>query len=55
MQNRTTDIQEMIKELNRFQLPSSRTESFDTWREEAAATVSRSPDSADESSGGPSH
>ena len=41
MQNPTTDIQEMIKELNRFQLPSSLMESFDTWREEAARGISR--------------
>jgi hypothetical protein len=41
MQNPTTDIQEMIKELNRFQLPSSLMESFDTWREDAARAVSR--------------
>lgn len=41
MQNPTTDIQEMIKELNRFQLPSSLMESFDTWREEAAGAASR--------------
>ncbi len=41
MQNPTTDIQEMIKELNRFQLPSSLMESFDTWREEVAGTASR--------------
>ena len=41
MQNPTTDIQEMIKELNRFQLPSSLMESFDTWREDAAGTVCR--------------
>jgi hypothetical protein len=39
MQNPTTDIQEMIKELNRFQLPGSLMESFDTWREDAAGTV----------------
>lgn len=41
MQNPTTDIQEMIKELNRFQLPSSLMESFDTWREDAAGAASR--------------
>lgn len=41
MQNLTTDIEEMIKELNRFQLPSSLMESFDTWREEAVGAVSR--------------
>ena len=41
MQNPTTDIQEMIKELNRFQLPSSLMESLDTWREDAARAVSR--------------
>jgi hypothetical protein len=41
MQNPTTDIQEMIKELNRFQLPSSLMESFDTYREEAAGAASR--------------
>ena len=41
MQNLTTDIQEMIKELNRFQLPSSLMESFDTWREEAVGAASR--------------
>jgi hypothetical protein len=41
MQNPTTDIQEMIKELNRFQLPSSLMESFDSWREDAAGAVSR--------------
>ena len=41
MQNPTTDIQEMIKELNRFQLPSSLMESFDTYREDAAGTACR--------------
>lgn len=41
MQNPTTDIQEMIKELNRFQLPSSLMESFDTWREDAAKAASQ--------------
>jgi hypothetical protein len=41
MQNPATDIQEMIKELNRFQLPSSLMESFDAWREEAVQTVCR--------------
>jgi len=41
MQNPTTDIQKMIKELNRFQLPSSLMESFDTWREEVAGAASR--------------
>jgi len=41
MQNPTTDIQEMINELNRFQLPSSLMESFDIWREDAARAVSR--------------
>jgi len=41
MQNPTTDIQEMIKELNRFQLPSSLMESFDTWRDAAARAVSQ--------------
>jgi len=41
MHNPTTDIQEMIKELNRFQLPSSLMESFDTWREDAAWVASR--------------
>jgi hypothetical protein len=41
MQNPTTDIQEMIKELNRFQLPSSLMESFDTYREDAAGAASR--------------
>ncbi len=41
MQNPTTDIQEMIKELNRFQVPSSLMESFDTWREDAAGAASR--------------
>jgi len=41
MQNPTTDIQEMIKELNRFQLPSSLMESFDTWREDAAGKACR--------------
>ena len=41
MQNPTTDIQEMIKDLNRFQLPSSLMECFDTWREDAAGAVSR--------------
>ena len=41
MQNPTTDIHEMIKELNRFQLPSSLMESFDTWRENAAGTACR--------------
>jgi hypothetical protein len=41
MENPTTDIQGMIKELNRFQLPSSLMESFDTWREDAASVASR--------------
>ena len=41
MQNPTTDIEEMIKELNRFQLPSSLMESFDAWRDEAAQAVCR--------------
>jgi len=41
MQNSTTDIQEMIKELNRFQLPSSLMESFDTWREDVVGAVCR--------------
>ena len=41
MQNPTTDIQEMIKELNRFQLPSSLMESFDAWREDATGAASR--------------
>ena len=41
MQNSTTDIQEMIKELNRFQLPSSLMESFDTWREDVVWAVCR--------------
>ena len=41
MQNPTTDIHEMIKELNRFQLPSSLMESFDTWRANAAGAASR--------------
>ena len=41
MENPTTDIQEMIKELNRFQLPSSLMESFDTWREDAAGAACR--------------
>ena len=41
MQNPTTDIQEMIKELNRFQLPSSLMESFDTYREDAAGAARR--------------
>jgi hypothetical protein len=40
MQNPTTDIQEMLKELNRYQLPSSLMESFDTYREEAAIAAS---------------
>ncbi|MGB6131040.1 MAG: hypothetical protein WBG54_04620 [Acidobacteriaceae bacterium] len=31
----------MIKELNRYQLPSSLMESFDTWREDAARAVSQ--------------
>jgi hypothetical protein len=39
--NPTTDVQEMIQELNRFQLPSSLMESFDTWREDAAGAASR--------------
>jgi hypothetical protein len=41
MQDPTTDIQEMIKELNRFQLPSSLMESFDAWREDATGAASR--------------
>ena len=41
MQNPTTDIQEMIKELNRFQLPSSLMESFDSWREDATGAASQ--------------
>jgi hypothetical protein len=39
MQNPTTE--EMIKELNRFQLPSSLMECFDTYREEAAGAACR--------------
>ncbi|MFP5228276.1 MAG: hypothetical protein ACLGXA_11675 [Acidobacteriota bacterium] len=41
MQNPTTDIQEMIKELNRFQLPNSLMESFDAWREHVTGVASR--------------
>ena len=41
MQNPTTDIREMIKQLNRFQLPSSLMECFDAWREDAAGAASR--------------
>jgi hypothetical protein len=41
MQNPSTDIQEMIKEMNRFQLPSSLMESFDTWREDVAGAACR--------------
>jgi hypothetical protein len=41
MQNPTTDIQEMLKELDRFLLPSSLMESFDTWREDATSAASR--------------
>ena len=41
MQNPTQDIEEMIQELNRFQLPCSLMESFDAWREEAAQAVCR--------------
>jgi len=41
MQNPTTDIQEMIKELNRFQLPSSLMGCFDIWREDGARAASR--------------
>ncbi len=41
MQNPTTHIQEMIKELNRFQLPSSLMENFDVWREDAAGAAAR--------------
>ena len=41
MQNPTTDIEEMIKQLNRFQLPSSLMECFDAWRENAAGAASR--------------
>jgi len=41
MQNPTTDIQEMIKELNRFQLPSSLMGCFDIWRERRRRAASR--------------
>lgn len=41
MRNSTTDIQEMIKELNRFQLPNSLMESFDAWREHVTGVASR--------------
>ena len=41
MQNPTTDIEEMIKQLNRFQSPSSLMECFDAWRENAAGAASR--------------
>ncbi|MGA7524542.1 MAG: hypothetical protein WBW84_18975, partial [Acidobacteriaceae bacterium] len=41
MENPAADIQEMINELNRFQLPSSLMESFDTWREDVARAASR--------------
>jgi|SRR5579872_1367471 len=41
MPNPITDIEEMIKELNRFQLPGSLMESFDFYREELAAAASR--------------
>ena len=41
MQDPVTDIEEMIKELNRFQLPGSLMECFDSWREEAAGAVFR--------------
>ncbi|MGH9604672.1 MAG: hypothetical protein ACRD3N_03115 [Terracidiphilus sp.] len=41
MQSPTTDIDQMIRELNQFQLPSSLMESFDTWREDAAGAASR--------------
>ena len=41
MQNPATDIEEMIKELNRFQLPGSLMDCFDIYREEAVAAASR--------------
>lgn len=41
MQSPTTDIDQMIRELNQFQLPGSLMESFDAWREEAVGTASR--------------
>lgn len=41
MQNSTTDIQKMIKELNQFQMPSSLMESFDTWREGVVGAACR--------------
>jgi hypothetical protein len=41
MQNPATDLQEMIKQLDAFQLPRSLMESFDMWREGAARTASR--------------
>ena len=35
MENRNTDVQKMIEELNRYMLPSTLMECFDAWREEA--------------------
>ena len=41
MQNPAMHIEEMIKELNRFQLPGSLMDCFDIYREEAVAAASR--------------
>ena len=41
MQSPTTEIDQMIRELNQFQLPSSLMESFDAHREEAVRAASR--------------
>ncbi len=41
MHSPTTDIDQMIEELNQFQLPSSLMESFDDYREDAVTAASR--------------
>jgi hypothetical protein len=41
MHSPTTDIDQMIEELNQFQLPSSLMESFDAYREDAVTAASR--------------
>jgi hypothetical protein len=42
MQTLNTDINQMIEQLNRFQIPSSLMESFDAYREDSVNTVSQS-------------
>ena len=42
MENRNTDVQKMIEELNQYMLPSTLMECFDAWREEAYKEAIRS-------------